>query len=70
MLLEFCNSFSRTGSKIFFSSFLLNVSCSGRQGGELLFSYLVNLIVCIKAYVDFKLCKNLSSETTEYGGNL
>ena len=42
----------------------LNISCSGRQGGELLFLF-GKFKAFVKTYADLKL-----SETIEYGKNL
>ena len=53
MLLESRNYISSTDSKKLAHRFL-NISCSGRQGGELPF-LLGKFKACVKAYVDFKL---------------
>ena len=53
MLLESRNSASSTDSKTVRSSFL-NISCSGRQGGELC-SLFGKSKSCMKTNVDFKL---------------
>ena len=44
-----------------FAHRFLNISCSGRQVGELFFLFGKSKS-CMKTYVDFKLFKNLSSE--------
>ena len=60
MLPESRNSALSTGSKTVRSSFP-NISCSGRQVGEL-FLLFGKSESCMKTYVDFKLEKNLSSK--------
>ena len=60
MLPESRNSALSTGSKQFAHRFL-NIPCSGRQLGELLFLFGKSKS-CMKTYMDFKLDKNLSSE--------
>ena len=60
MLPESRNSASRQAVKQFTYRFL-NISCSERQVGELLFLFGKSKS-CMKTHVDFKLEKNLSSE--------
>ena len=61
MLPESRNSASSTGIVKQFAHRFLNISCSGRHVGEILFLFGKSKS-CIKTYVDFKLEKNLSSE--------
>ena len=49
-----------------FAHRFLNISCSGRQVGELFFLFGKSKS-CMKTYVDFKLEKNLSSEFLNMG---
>ena len=58
MLPEPRSSASSIGSK---TVRFFNISCSGRQVGELFFLF-GKFKFCIKTYVDFKLEKNLSSK--------